>query len=95
MSTRSLQSFTQDRIGFGAMIVALIGVAAVLASAAGSAADLVWLTRPFAFLGMIGGVGALVCAVRCPGTGRKALFAMAGVALLIAGSTIFGMSYPH
>ncbi len=95
MSTSSTQSFTEDRIGRVALTVARVGAGAVLASAAGSMTDLVWLTRPLALLGMVGGVGALVCAARYPGVGRKALFAVAGVAMLIFGSTIFGMSFPH
>lgn len=49
--------------------------------------------RGFAFGGMAGVVGAVIAAVRSTTTERKAVFAAGGVLLLIASSTMFGLSF--
>ncbi|PKI91618.1 hypothetical protein CW368_06815 [Actinomycetales bacterium SN12] len=75
-------------------VVAVAGVvsaaiAAVLMFASGDADA----ARGFAFAGMIGVIGAVTAAAKSATAERKAAFATGGVLLLIASSTMFGLSF--
>lgn len=50
-------------------------------------------TRVLGLVGMGGGIVSAGCAVVVRATGKKALFATAGVLLLIAASSIYGISW--
>lgn len=77
----------------GALLAGAGVVSAAIAAVLLFAVDDADAARGFAFVGMAGVVGAVIAAVRSTTTERKAVFAAGGVLLLIASSTMFGLSF--
>ncbi|OIU84780.1 hypothetical protein [Microbacterium sp. AR7-10] len=77
----------------GALLAGAGVVSAAIAAVLMFAVDDADAARGFAFVGMAGVVGAVIAAVRSTTTERKAVFAAGGVLLLIASSTMFGLSF--
>lgn len=77
-----------------AVVLAAAGVvSAAIAAVLMFAVDDPDAARGFAFVGMAGAVGGFAGAAQSTTAERKAVFATGGVLLLIASSTMFGLSF--
>ena len=77
----------------GALLAGAGVVSAAIAAVLMFAVDDADAARGFAFVGMVGVIGAVTAAVNSTTSERKAVFATGGVLLFVASSTMFGLSF--
>ena len=80
-------------ISRAAFTVALLGIVALPVAVIGSLTDMEVMTRAASLVGLIGGASAMVCSITSRGESRRSVMAVTSLAMLIASSTLIGISF--